>query len=178
LGNKPLGLDDGEDDIRGICQGAETKANCRGIWYAQTLVRHRRFPKWLVFALTSIFWWGLFGFLAKVGSERVSPIQMYFFFVIGMIPLVVAAILRLHRKVETDRRGVGYGMLNGVFSGLGLLAYYAAMEGGKASIVGPVTSLYPLVTVILAVALLKERLNRVQQLGVGFAITSILILSL
>jgi transporter family protein len=135
-------------------------------------------PKWLVFALAAIFWWGLFGFLAKVGSERVSPIQMYLFFVIGMIPLVVIAIFRLRRKVETDRRGASYGMLNGVFAGLGLLAYYAAMEGGKASIVGPVTSLYPLVTVILAVALLKERLNRVQLMGIGLAITSILILSL
>lgn len=141
-------------------------------------MKHGRVPTWLAFALASIFWWGLFGFLAKVGSDRVSPIQMYFFFVIGMIPLVVVAIFRLHRKVETDRRGASYGMLNGVFSGLGLLAYYAAMEGGKASIVGPVTSLYPLVTVILAVALLKERLNRVQQLGIGLAITSILILSL
>jgi transporter family protein len=136
------------------------------------------FPDWLIFALASIFWWGLFGFLAKIGSDQVSPAQLYLFFVIGMIPLVAVAMLRHRGKVETDKRGAGYGILNGVFSGLGLLAYYAAMEAGKASIVGPVTSLYPLVTVILALALLKERLNRVQKVGVGLAISSILILSL
>jgi uncharacterized membrane protein len=136
------------------------------------------FPRWLVLALASIFWWGLFGFLAKVGSDQISLPRLYLFFIIGMIPLVALAILRRRGRVETDRLGVGYGILNGVFSGLGLLAYYAAMEAGKASIVGPVTSLYPLVTVILALALLKERLNRVQQLGVGLAIVSIVILSL
>jgi len=135
-------------------------------------------PIWLFCALASIFWWGLFGFLAKVGADQLSAGQLYVFFVIGMFPLVVVALLRHRWKVETDRLGAGYGVLNGVFSGLGLLAYYAAMEAGKASVVGPVTSLYPMVTVVLALALLQERLNRVQKVGVGLAISSILILSL
>jgi len=133
--------------------------------------------RWLVFALAAIFWWGLFGFLAKIGSDRVSPNQLYFFFVIGMSPLVAVVLWRHRGSVETDRRGATYGILNGVFSGLGLLTYYAAMEAGKASIVGPVTSLYPLVTVILALGLLRERLNLFQKVGVALAIFSILILS-
>jgi len=135
-------------------------------------------PIWLILSLGSIFWWGVFGFLAKVGSDQVSPTQLYLFFVIGMVPLVVVAMFRHRWRVETDKLGAGYGILNGVFSGLGLLAYYAAMEAGKASIVGPVTSLYPLVTVILALALLKERLNFFQKAGVGLAVISIVILSL
>jgi transporter family protein len=135
-------------------------------------------PAWLPLALASIFWWGLFGFLAKLGADQLPATQLYLFFVIGMIPLVALAMLRRRGKLETDRRGAGYGILNGIFSGLGLLAYYAAMEAGKASVVGPVTSLYPLVTVVLALALLKESLNAVQRLGVGLAISSIVILSL
>ena len=135
-------------------------------------------PVWLTYAFLSIFWWGLFGFLAKIGADQLSARQLYLFFVIGMLPLVAVAILRLRWKVETDKLGSGYGVLNGVFSGLGLLAYYAAMEAGKASVVGPVTSLYPMVTVVLALALLRERLNRVQKVGLGLAISSILILSL
>jgi transporter family protein len=135
-------------------------------------------PVWLILSLGSIFWWGLFGFLAKIGSDQVSPQQLYLFFMIGMLPLVIVAILKQGGRLDIDRLGAGYGIVNGVFSGLGLLAYYAAMEAGKASIVGPVTSLYPLVTVILALALLKECLNRVQKIGVGLAISSIVILSL
>ena len=138
----------------------------------------KSFPDWVICALASIFWWGLFGFLAKIGSDQVSPSHLYVFFVIGMFPLVIVALVRHRGKIQKDKLGAGYGILNGVFSGLGLLAYYAAMEAGKASIVGPVTSLYPLVTVILALVLLRERLNRLQQLGVGLAIVSVLILSL
>jgi transporter family protein len=135
-------------------------------------------PIWLVYALASIFWWGLFGFLAKLGADELPANQLYLFFVIGMIPLVVLALFRRGGRLETDRPGAGYGILNGIFSGLGLLAYYAAMEAGKASIVGPVTSLYPLVTVFLALALLQERLNWIQRVGVALAVTSIVVLSL
>ena len=51
------------------------------------------------------------------------------------------------------------------------------MESGKASIVGPVTSLLPLLTVVLAVLLLKERMNRLQVTGVALALISIWMLS-
>ena len=134
-------------------------------------------PKWLTYALLCIFWWGVFGFLAKLGADRISARHMQILFTVGMIPLVILAFLRSKMKVDTDKLGATYGVLNGVFAGLGGLAYFAAMESGKASIVGPVTSLFPLLTVVLAVTLLKERMNRLQVTGVALAIISIWILS-
>jgi uncharacterized membrane protein len=79
--------------------------------------------------------------------------------------------------VDTDRLGVLYGILNGVLAGLGGLAYFAAMEKGKASLVGPVTSLFPLLTVVLAVLILRERMNRIQIAGIVLGMISIVILS-
>ena len=135
-------------------------------------------PKWLAYSLLCLFWWGVFGFLAKLGADRISPRHMQILFTLGMIPLVILAFFRSQRRIDTDRLGVLYGVLNGVFAGLGGLAYFAAMETGKASIVGPVTSLFPLLTVVLAVSLLKERMNRVQMIGIGLALLSICILSI
>ena len=135
-------------------------------------------PKWLLYALLCIFWWGVFGFLAKLGADRISAKHMQILFTIGMVPLVMLAFLRSKMKVNTDKLGATYGVLNGVFAGLGGLAYFAAMENGKASIVGPVTSLFPLLTVVLAVLLLKERMNRVQVAGIVLALISISILSI
>jgi transporter family protein len=103
--------------------------------------------------------------------------QMQVLFTIGMLPLVVLALIRLRFKLETDVRGAAYGILNGIFTGLGLLAYYAAMARGKASVVGPVTALFPLLTVTLAFFLLKERMNHVQSIGMILALLSIFILS-
>jgi transporter family protein len=102
---------------------------------------------------------------------------MQVLFTLGMVPVVLAALIQLRWKVDRDRLGVTYGILNGVLTGLGLLAFYAAMARGKASIVGPVTALFPLLTVMLALLLLKERMNKVQTAGVFVALMSIFILS-
>lgn len=132
-------------------------------------------PKWLRYALLSIFWWGVFGYLSKIGSAHASPPQMQILFTIGMLPLVAAALFR--GKITRDRRGLFYGVLTGVLSGLGAIAYFAAMRVGKASLVGPVTSLFPLLTVLLALGILKERMNRIQLAGVALGLISIAVLS-
>ena len=136
-----------------------------------------QFPRWLFYALLCILSWGVWGGLAKLGADEMTPMQMQVLFTIGMLPVVLAALIQLRWKVEADGLGATYGIMNGVFTGLGLLAYYAAMAKGKASIVGPVTALFPLLTVVLALVLLKERMNKVQAAGMFVALVSIFILS-
>ena len=135
------------------------------------------FPKWLRHCLLCIGWWGVFGFLAKLGSNDSSPSNLQVLFTGGMVPLILVALVRSKLRVETDRRGIAYGVLNGILAGLGSLAYFAAMSRGQASIVGPVTSLFPLVTVVLALLLLKERINRLQGIGIILALVAIGVLS-
>lgn len=132
---------------------------------------------WLLYALLCIIGWGFWGFLSKLGSDQISPQQLQIIFTLGIIPPSVLAWAQLGFKVETDRRGAIYGILNGVFSGLGMLAYYAALARGQASIVGPFTALFPLLTVALAFAFLRERINRVQAAGMVLALIAIVILS-
>src|SRR5438034_435280 len=102
-------------------------------------------PKWLTYALLCIFWWGIFGFLAKLGADSISARHMQILFTVGMIPLVILAFLRSKMKVDTDRLGATYGILNGVFAGLGGVAYFAAMESVKADIVGTIIYLLPII---------------------------------
>jgi drug/metabolite transporter (DMT)-like permease len=47
----------------------------------------------------------------------------------------------------------------GVVSCLGNIAYYAALSDAKAATIVPLTALYPAVTIMLAVPLLKERIT-------------------
>jgi bacterial/archaeal transporter family protein len=132
-------------------------------------------PKWLWLALMSTFWWGLWAFLVKVASAHLNPFQMQALFVAGMAPLLAMVLARSRLSVRTDRLGALYGVLNGVLATLGMLAFYAAMEQGKASVVGPVTALFPIVTVAGSMLILNERLNAVQGMGVGLAIAAILL---
>jgi uncharacterized membrane protein len=137
----------------------------------------KRHSAWLLYALLCVIWWGVWGFLSKLGSDQASPQQLQILFTIGIIPPSVLAWAQLGFKVETDRRGAIYGILNGVFTGLGMLAYYAALARGQASIVGPFTALFPLLTVAFAFAFLRERINRVQAAGMILALVAVVLLS-
>jgi uncharacterized membrane protein len=126
---------------------------------------------WLAPALMSFFWWGLFGFLAKLGSADVNAYDMQILFTAGAVP-IAAYILAQRLRMRADRDGRIIGIVIGIIAGLGGITYFAAMARGKASIVGPVTSLFPLVTVVLATAVLKERLNKAQAVGIALALIS------
>jgi len=137
-----------------------------------------RFPVWLWYALLCIFWWGLWGFLSKVGSEAASPMQMQILFTLGMIPVAVGMLLQMRLKLDRNGGGVTYGILCGIATGLGTLGYYAALRAQTASVVTPVTGLFPVLTVALAFVVLRERLNKVQMGGMLLALASIVVLSI
>jgi len=126
---------------------------------------------WLAPALMTVVWWGLFGFLAKLGSADVNAYDMQILFTAGAAP-VAAYILVRRSRMRADARGRIIGTVIGIFGGLGGIAYFAAMARGQASIVGPVTSLFPMVTVVLATTVLKERLNKAQVAGIVLALVS------
>lgn len=135
-------------------------------------------PRWFAYSILSLCWWGVFGFLSKIGSTRVLPEQMLVLFTLGMFPPVLAAYFYSGVRIETDRLGVICGVLIGLLGGLGELAYFEALRVGKASVVGPLTSLFPLLTVLLALLFLKERISAVQTVGVLLALVSIFVLSI
>ena len=136
-----------------------------------------KLPPWLTYALFCIVAWGTWGFVAKLGADRIAPGPLQILATVGMLPLGSLALFQRRMRLEKDALGITYGILNGVLSGIGLLAYYAAVSRGKVSVVGPVTSLFPLLTVILAFIVLRERLNKIQAAGVALSLVAIAIFS-
>ena len=134
-------------------------------------------PRWLTYALLCIIAWGTWGFVAKLGADKIAPGPLQILATAGTLPLALMAFIQLRLRLEKDVRGISYGILNGVLSGIGLLAYYAAVSRGKVAVVGPVTSLFPLLTVVLAFFLLRERLSRTQMVGVALSLVAIGIFS-
>jgi transporter family protein len=137
-----------------------------------------RFPVWALYALLCIFWWGLWGFLSKIGSDTASALQMQILFTLGMLPVALAMLVQMRGKLDRNAGGITYGLLSGVVTGLGTIGYCAALRDQNASVVTPVTGLFPVLTVGLAVLVLRERLNKVQIGGMFLALASIVILSI
>ena len=86
--------------------------------------------------------------------------------------------MQMRWKLDRNGGGIAYGILSGIVTGLGTLGYYAALRDQDASVVTPVTGLFPVLTVVLAFVVLRERLNRVQMCGMLLALVSIVVLSI
>jgi transporter family protein len=154
-------------------QPAPDPGNRVGLW---TL------PRWLLYSLLTIGCWGAWGAVSKIASDDVDANTNQLLFTIGLLPLI-ALTWRSSRQpgaMPGDRRiGIGWAFLTGILGGTGNIAFFHALVvGGQASVVVPVTALFPLVTVILALAILRERLGRLQKIGLALALVAIYLISM
>jgi drug/metabolite transporter (DMT)-like permease len=90
---------------------------------------------------------------------------------------VVIAVLRSHEQVGSIRRISSGSLAVGVLGGGATVAYFVATHRGLLTVTAVVTSLYPATTVLLALAVLRERMRRVQTLGAGLAAVAVALLS-
>ena len=137
-------------------------------------------PSWLFYTIMAATFWGVWGVVTKVAADTIPPLQVQLFFTAGLIPSAAwAARSRPWKVPATSRaRGLVWGIAGGFLAALGNMAVFAALSaGGKAAIVIPLTSVYPLVTIAIAAVWLGERLNLVQAVGVVIALAAILLLS-
>lgn len=136
-------------------------------------------PKWLWYSLLTVIFWGTWGVVSKVALGMMSPLVNQVLFTFGLIPLVVAVTCSKNlSKGSNKRRGAVYAFVTGILGGVGNITFFEALgHGGKASIVVPITGLYPLLTVVTAIPLLKEKLNWVQAAGIAMAIVAIFMFS-
>ncbi|MFC5863663.1 EamA family transporter [Acidicapsa dinghuensis] len=140
-------------------------------------------PAWLLWSLATIVLWGAWGLVSKVASDGVDVYVNQLLYTVGLAPLMAFVGWTVWRRSPREampqrRKGVFWAFLTGILGGVGNLAFFQALvKGGEASIVAPVTALFPMVTVLLAVLLLKERVGRTQWAGLGLAFVAIYLLS-
>ena len=132
-------------------------------------------PHWFLWTVAAMLAWGVWAVLAKVIGDSLTGAQSQILSSFGFLPVIFALCVSTKRLVRTGRRwGVMYALAAGAVSGLGNLPYYDLFRrGGKAAAVVPLTALAPLVTVVLAVVVLRERLHRIQILGVALSLVAI-----
>jgi drug/metabolite transporter (DMT)-like permease len=135
----------------------------------------RRLPPGVGTALASGVAIGLFLLtLARTGSEA------------GMWPLLVARLVSVtlftvialagRHSLRVPARVAALAMMGGIVDMLANALYMLAARQGPLSIVVTLSSLYPASTVLLARVLLGERLDRWQVIGVGSALTAVVLI--
>lgn len=138
----------------------------------------KKIPNWFLFALVTTIFWGIWGAVIEIPEKAGFPATLgYVVWAATMIPCALIALKIIDWKLEKDTKSIFLGSLIGLFGAGGQLLLFKALEDGPAYIIFPVISLYPVLTILLSIFILKEKANKKQVIGILIALVAISLLS-
>ncbi len=134
-------------------------------------------PAWLLFAFMALTLWGVSGLLYKLSTNHLPAESALIWLMVGFF-LFSPFIFPGTALFSHSSRSLMWALLAGFINAIATWALLAATrKGGKASVVVPVTSLYPLVVVVASPWILHEYITHVQAVGVLCALVAVVLLS-
>jgi drug/metabolite transporter (DMT)-like permease len=132
-------------------------------------------PAWIAWMLATLVSWGIWASLPRLLDPRITPAQAQALSTFGILPVLLVLARMPAERVAQGRpaRGMALALASGLLSALGNVAFYAALRVGPSATINALIALAPLVTVVLAVPILKERLNALQCVGILLSILAL-----
>lgn len=138
----------------------------------------------LVFALLAFVLWGFWGLMSKMAINAIGPGNILGFYMISS--LIVPSVYVWFRRATAVQSGESnpswiawaLGATTLALNVCGVFAFSFALNAGLASLIVPISSAYPLVTVILAVALLREKLDRLHVIALVSVVIGLIMIGL
>jgi uncharacterized membrane protein len=132
-------------------------------------------PRWLAHAILTVLLFGAWGVLPRLQSQAVTAGQYQALSTLGVLPVIAGlCFARGLRRGSAPGRGATLAFVAGLIVSGGNVAYFHALQSGDmAATVIAVTALYPVVTVLLSLVFLGERLHAAQVAGVLLALAAI-----
>jgi transporter family protein len=132
---------------------------------------------WLLYSLLALICWSFWAFFPKLAVNYISPKSAFIYEVLGGLLVGIVVFVFLNVEMNTDIKGIIPAVLTGVAGYLGLFFFLYAVQAGKVTVVASLTAVYPVITLVLAMVFLKERISVVQWMGIGLAIASVVLIS-
>jgi transporter family protein len=132
---------------------------------------------WLSAALAALMFFGLWGFFTKLAVNHIDSKSALIYQTLGVLIIGLITLSTINFKPATDGKGFSYALLTGLTYGIGCLFYFIAASKGKIMTVVTLTSLYPVITILLSYVLLKENINAKQCIGIMLAFVAIILMS-
>jgi drug/metabolite transporter (DMT)-like permease len=128
-------------------------------------------------ALAAAVGFGVFFLFVAKASEHHQALAASFVLRLTTAPLVLIVLLLLRQPLRIPPRNLRWLVLVGVLDSGANTLYALATDHGLLSLVSVLSSLYPLTTVLLAQALLREHVSRHQKVGIVAALAGIALIS-
>jgi drug/metabolite transporter (DMT)-like permease len=133
---------------------------------------------WLYYAIITTVLWGVWGALIEIPEKAGFPATLgYTVWSLTLIPVAILALKLNGWKLDRDKRSVIMGISAGLMGCGGQLILLQTLRTGPAYLVFPIISLYPVVTIVLSVAFLKERASKRGWSGILLALIAIVLLA-
>jgi drug/metabolite transporter (DMT)-like permease len=144
-----------------------------------TILRRISLTPWMLYSLGAMVCWGVFSATQKVSTNHISAELSYLAWCAAFIPIAVWIVATKPLNWNMSAAMVWSGLAAGALNGFGVIAAFAAYRyEGKAAIVTPLAAaVQPLVTVVLALLFLGERIGLPETGGIALAIVAALALS-
>lgn len=138
-----------------------------------------RSNKWLVYALVTTLFWGIWGAFIEIPEKNGFPATLGFsVWAETMLIPAFFGLKSINWRIRFTRKSVTLGLIIG-FAGAGgqLILFTNALTLGPAYLIFPIISLSPAITIILSLVILKERSNWIVWIGIVLALVAIPLLS-
>ncbi len=138
----------------------------------------RNSKPWLFYAIVTTSFWGLWGALIEIPEKAGFPATLgYTIWAITMIPPAIIALWNIKWKLDHDRWSIFLGCVAGFLGAGGQLILFEAVRTGPAYLIFPFISLSPVVTIILALLILKEKTGILGWTGILLALIAVFLLT-
>ncbi len=134
---------------------------------------------WIIYAVSCVLLYGIMQFFIKLSSTGNNPVasSMVFITVQFIAQIILGAYFITKSDFDMDMGSIKYGIAGGIAAAIATIIFFLALESGPLSKVSPIVNMSLLVSVLLAVILLKETVNMRIVAGVVFAVLSIFMLT-
>jgi drug/metabolite transporter (DMT)-like permease len=129
---------------------------------------------WLVFAIVTTVFWGIWGAFTGLPSENGFPETLiYCVWAATMVPPAIIALKWVGWKLHRDKKSIFYGCLIGLLGAGGQMVLFHAVTQGPSYLIFPIISLSPMVTIVLSYTFLKERTGMLGTIGIVLALVAL-----
>jgi bacterial/archaeal transporter family protein len=125
-----------------------------------------------------LFFWGAYGVAAKIAVKEMG-LQVLIWSQVAALALfpVYFYLFKDLLPLKWDGSGIAWALTSGALGALGGVVLFILLRDAPASIVIPISALYPVVTVILGYIFLQEEISVTRLGGIVLAVVAIWLLS-
>ncbi len=134
---------------------------------------------WVAFAVFTVLLTGTAGVVSKYALRDATTSTLVTGSFIVIMPISVALLVYYAAAVgfgSLDPLYLALGLASALFANLGFFLYFDSLERGPLLIVGPITSAYPAIIVVVALLAFNEMLTPLQAVGVVLTIGAVILL--